>query len=174
MASSENPTKTEIGENIHALRKVSGITQAELADRLTAAIGKPVSVATVGAWERGERTIPGEELYPLAQVLNTSLENLFVYNRVSAFDYDVKAFIAAVKSLPAEDKHILQYMLTRWAGNKHVMLQLAAMLMTVSKREQGDMIGMAAMLYQQKERGGLTVDLEAVESESVRLLKIRE
>lgn len=166
------PTRSDIGENVRALRQLAGITQQQLADRFFELSGKAVSLSTVGAWERGERAILDVDLFVLAQALNTSLENIYVYNAVRAYDYDVRAFVAAVKVLPPENKHILQYFLTKWQGNRHVVFQLLAMVMNIEPRALGDMIGLAAVFYRQKRKNcnSVAVDLEAVERESDRLL----
>lgn len=172
MALGKIPTQSDMGDNIRALRQLAGITQQQLADRFFELSGKPVSLSTVGAWERGERSILAVDLFPLAQALNTSLENLYMYKTISGFDYDVRAFVAAVKVIPPEDKHILQYFLTKWSGNRHVVFQLLAMVMTIEPRALGDMIGLAAVFYRQKRKNcnSVAVDLEAVERESDRLL----
>ncbi|MGN1345733.1 MAG: helix-turn-helix domain-containing protein [Eubacteriales bacterium] len=59
-----------VGEQIFALRKSKGITQNELGERLC------VSPQAVSKWERGE-TLPDTALLPdLANVLETSVDNL--------------------------------------------------------------------------------------------------
>lgn len=166
------PTRSDIGENVRALRQLAGLTQQQLADRFFELSGKAVSLSTVGAWERGERAILDVDLFVLAQALNTSLENIYVYKTISGFDYDVRAFVTAVKMLPPDDKRILQYFLTKWQGNRHVIFQLLTMLMNVEARALGDMLGLAAVFYRQKRKNcnSVAVDLEAVERESDRLL----
>ena len=172
MNSGKIPTRSDVGENVRALRQLAGMTQQQLADRFADLSGKTVSLSTVGAWERGERAILDIDLFVLAQALNTSLENIYVFNTVRAYDYDVRAFVAAVKVLPPENKHILQYFLTKWQGNRHVIFQLLAMVMTIEPRALGDMIGLAAVFYRQKRQNcaAVTVDLDAVEHESDKLL----
>ena len=63
-----NPIK--VGEQIYALRKVKGITQNELGERLG------VAFQSVSKWERGE-TLPDTAILPdLANVLETTVDNI--------------------------------------------------------------------------------------------------
>ena len=65
-----NPTK--MGEQIRALRNGKGITQNELAERLN------VTFQTVSKWERGE-TLPDTAILPdLANVLETTVDNILM------------------------------------------------------------------------------------------------
>lgn len=174
MPNSENLTNCQIGENISTMRHLQGLTQQDIADTMTDKTGEHCSAAKVGTWERGTRSIEAIDLYYLAQTLHTSLESLYVYNQAHFKDVDVQRFVAAVKALPPDDMHILQYLLTQWHGNKHVILQLCAMLMSLDARSQSDMMGMAAMLFEQKaEKRAIDIDIEAVRKESDRLLRSR-
>lgn len=171
MANVENPTDSSIGENIKALRKHLGITQAELADRMSDLSGEMHSASTVSAWERGTRSIYALDAYFLAQALETSLESLYVYTRSRLNDVDVKAFVAGIKALPMMDRRILEHMLVNWEGNRHVLFQLCAMVMGVDKRTQADMMGMAATLCKEKLLPTSVIDIEAVDKEWEKLLK---
>lgn len=67
-----DPMKT--GRRIYTLRKSLGMTQNQLADRLQ------VSFQAVSKWERGE-TLPDVALLPdLAEVLETTIDNLLTEN----------------------------------------------------------------------------------------------
>ncbi len=62
----------KVGEQISALRKSKGLTQNELGDRVG------VSFEAVSKWERGE-TLPDISLLPdLANVLETSIDNILI------------------------------------------------------------------------------------------------
>ena len=67
---SVNPVK--VGEQIHALRKNKGITQNELGERLN------VAFQTVSKWERGESLPDTAILCDLANVLETTVDNLLM------------------------------------------------------------------------------------------------
>lgn len=60
----------KIGEQIAALRKTKGITQAELGDRVN------VSFQAVSKWERGEALPDVGILVELANVLETSVDSI--------------------------------------------------------------------------------------------------
>lgn len=65
---SANPNK--VGQQILSLRKLKGITQQELGERLH------VSFQSVSKWERGE-TLPDTAILPdLAETLETTIDNL--------------------------------------------------------------------------------------------------
>ena len=63
-----NPVK--VGEQIHALRKAKGITQNELGERLN------VAFQTISKWERGETLPDTAILTDLANVLETTVDNI--------------------------------------------------------------------------------------------------
>jgi transcriptional regulator with XRE-family HTH domain len=58
-----------IGANVATLRNERGWSQAELAERWGAALGRRVDPTTVTRLERGRRPIPAHELVVLAEVL---------------------------------------------------------------------------------------------------------
>ncbi len=60
----------KIGEQIATLRKAKGITQAELGNRVN------VSFQAVSKWERGEALPDVGILVELANVLETSVDNI--------------------------------------------------------------------------------------------------
>ena len=67
---SADPKK--VGEQILSLRKTKGLTQQELGERLN------ISFQAISKWERGE-TLPDTALLPdLADVLETTVDNLLV------------------------------------------------------------------------------------------------
>ena len=59
-----------ISGNIRALRKKAGITQIDLAEKLG------ISIATLRRWEAGETAPTGTKISELANVLNTSPEEI--------------------------------------------------------------------------------------------------
>lgn len=62
----------KVGEQILALRRSKGLTQQELGERLS------ISFQAVSKWERGE-TLPDTALLPdLAQVLETTVDNILM------------------------------------------------------------------------------------------------
>ena len=67
--------KRIIAEKLVALRKEKGITQGELAERLS------VSDKTVSKWENGSSTPNPDMLAALAQYFDISLDVLFGFNK---------------------------------------------------------------------------------------------
>ena len=60
----------KVGEQIFALRKRKGLTQAELAQRLN------ISFQAVSKWERGETLPDTAILIDLANILETTIDNI--------------------------------------------------------------------------------------------------
>ena len=77
----------EVGERIAFLRKLKGLTQSDLGERVG------VSFQAVSKWERGE-TLPDTALLPdLAEILDTTVDNILSGgNRV--MDYKGKITVA--------------------------------------------------------------------------------
>ena len=66
--------KQNIGNKIRELREARNFTPNDLAEKTG------VSLATVYNWEQG-KTLPASELLPvLASVLNTTIDNIMMYN----------------------------------------------------------------------------------------------
>lgn len=80
----------KIGEQIQLLRKAKGLTQTELGDRLH------VSFQAVSKWERGE-TLPDTFILPvLADVLETTIDNILRADQKSA-GFKGKFFVSDLK-----------------------------------------------------------------------------
>ncbi len=81
----------EVGRQIQALRKIKGLTQNELGERLG------VSFQSVSKWERGE-TLPDTALLPdLANVLETSIDHILL-GRERASQFRRKITLAEVRA----------------------------------------------------------------------------
>lgn len=80
----------KVGELIYVLRKVKGLTQNELGERLS------ISAQAVSKWERGE-TLPDTAILPdLAAVLETSVDNILC-GGVRQMSYKRKITVAEVR-----------------------------------------------------------------------------
>lgn len=78
-----------ISQNIQAARKALGLTQEDLANRLS------VARQTVAKWESGESLPDLENAYALAKLLGVSVDDLIAHNE-AATDYPI----------PPRGKHI--------------------------------------------------------------------
>lgn len=65
-----NVDAKKIGEQIYLLRKIKGLTQNELGERLS------ISAQAVSKWERGETLPDTAILSDLADILETSVDNI--------------------------------------------------------------------------------------------------
>lgn len=66
-----------ISQNIQAARKALGLTQEDLANRLS------VARQTVAKWESGESLPDLENAYALAKLLGVSVDNLIAHNETA-------------------------------------------------------------------------------------------
>lgn len=66
-----------ISQNIQAARKALGLTQEDLANRLS------VARQTVAKWESGESLPDLENAYALAKLLGVSVDDLIAYNKAA-------------------------------------------------------------------------------------------
>lgn len=66
-----------ISQNIQAARKALGLTQEDLANRLS------VARQTVAKWESGESLPDLENAYALAKLLGVSVDDLIAYNETA-------------------------------------------------------------------------------------------
>lgn len=66
-----------ISQNIQAARKALGLTQEDLANRLS------VARQTVAKWESGESLPDLENAYALAKLLGVSVDDLIAYNEAA-------------------------------------------------------------------------------------------
>ena len=78
-----------ISQNIQAARKALGLTQEDLANRLS------VARQTVAKWESGESLPDLENAYALAKLLGVSVDDLIAHNAAATGD-----------PLPPRGKHI--------------------------------------------------------------------
>ena len=80
----------KVGEQIYSLRKIKNLTQNELGERLS------ISAQAVSKWERGE-TLPDTAILPdLANILETSVDNILC-GGVRQMNYKRKITVAEVR-----------------------------------------------------------------------------
>lgn len=64
-----------LGQRIRVVRQRSGLTQAELAQALSARLGAPLSRSTLGNYETGRRPMPAELLLLIADICGVPLDD---------------------------------------------------------------------------------------------------
>lgn len=108
-----------IGKRLKEVRKIKGLTQTELAERVG------VSLSTVKKWELDLNEPNSDKLIALALTLNVSTDYLF--GRDTAPDLvvteDTKKLLAIIDKLPQKQKDALtQYAeyLEKEGGGRHV------------------------------------------------------
>jgi transcriptional regulator with XRE-family HTH domain len=70
--------RSEFGARLHALREAAGLSQAQVADRLS--IAQP----TYALWERRTTAISHEQLQKLAVIFGVGIDALFVDEKAAA------------------------------------------------------------------------------------------
>lgn len=89
--------KEEIGKKIKILRKTRGLTQEQLADKLS------VKRATISNYEIGRRSPHIKELEAIAEALGVNLE-YFGFGGSAAVDLVARAKVLFESDAPAEEK----------------------------------------------------------------------
>lgn len=89
--------KEEIGKKIRILRKMRGLTQQQLAERLN------VKRATVSNYEIGRRSPHIKELEDISEALGVNLE-YFGFGGGAAVDLVARAKVLFESDIPAEEK----------------------------------------------------------------------
>ena len=85
--------KQNLGLQIQKLRKIRGITQEQLAERINM---DPANVSNI---ERGKRFMTAETLEKIADVLNVSVNELFSFDEYSSREYIEKYLTKEIKLL---------------------------------------------------------------------------
>lgn len=115
----------ELGENIAQMRKRAGMTQQQLADALTAQMGRSVSLHMVSAWERGHRDIPAALIPAICQALHCASFDLYPHSS-TLNDRDVQ-LISSITAMSEEEKADLYYLLHEWRGDRKALLNLTVL-----------------------------------------------
>ena len=91
-----------IGKNVARYRNESGMTQAQLAEKIG------VSTAFVSRVERGQKTMKVRTLYKVVQVLNVSMDALFCQDIATSHFENIVSLLAAMPKeyLPGIEKMI--------------------------------------------------------------------
>ena len=89
--------KEEIGKKIKILRKSRGLTQQQLADKLS------VKRATISNYEIGRRSPHIKELEEIAEALGVGLD-YFGFGGSAAIDLVARAKVLFESDIPAEEK----------------------------------------------------------------------
>lgn len=91
--------REKISENIRKYRKMSGISQTELANYLG------VSKAAVSNWEKGINGVDTDTLFKIADILHVSVSALGgIQTDYSITDPDTKAILETVEYMTPENK----------------------------------------------------------------------
>jgi transcriptional regulator with XRE-family HTH domain len=75
-----------LGQRIRVVRQHSGMTQAELAEALSARLGEPISRSTLGNYETGRRPMPAELLLLIADICGTPLQAFALNDATTALE----------------------------------------------------------------------------------------
>lgn len=76
MSDDELRIRKDLGRWLARLRAQSGISQPELAKRVSERIGRPFAHSNIGAWELGAKIQNADVLPAIASALGISLEDL--------------------------------------------------------------------------------------------------
>lgn len=110
-----------MSKNIAEQRKFIGITQQQLADRLTESTGRNVTVTMVSSWERGKVYPPAPIMPFICSALSCPSYRIFPQSHVLS-DRDFR-LIEYIRFLDDSDKKILDDIAVRWPGSVHRLIQ---------------------------------------------------
>ncbi|AUN40930.1 helix-turn-helix domain-containing protein [Tsukamurella tyrosinosolvens] len=122
---------TAVGKNISGLRIARGISQASLARRLGAALGKNVDPATITRMESGKRPTTVDEIAAVADILEIPVEQL-LYGATGSDDG--KRVRDVLQALASAEKARFEFgrAFLAWMGNtshlRHVVEEASDML----------------------------------------------
>lgn len=135
------------------------MTQADLADALSAASGETIAASTVSAWETGDRKITAAYLVLIADVLNVRIDTL----------------ADRVEPLSGKRQKLIEwYAYNEWNGDKVALLELMALYMGLPKQNRRE-IAMQAIIEFEKfaadggELVGPGCDIEYIERQCRKL-----
>lgn len=97
----ENITKL-VGERIREVRKKLGLTQEQVAERAN------MDFTSIGAAERGIRSLSLKSLYKVAQALEVPIEELLSFPKKEERDLIIEELIELIKDL---DKSKLKFLI---------------------------------------------------------------
>lgn len=140
-----------IGDNIRALREVRRLTQRELADLIG------VSVETVSLWERSRCKPSVDQLIPLADALQCSVDLILRMGDPIPEDEAAinEALRLVLRSAPMLDRRILLHAYSCWQGDVHALMQVVAAYMAlVDEQARADASGMVLWRYEQEAAAG--------------------
>lgn len=140
----------KIGQNIMKIRKLRGMTQADLAAKLSILYGEPVLPATISRWEHGTRTIPAEAVWHISVALGTSAQAFYDYKTTD----DDKKLLLEYAAMPERSKEILRHVVTSWQGDRHALIHWIAMYTSVQKNCRADLVGPSIHHYHELCRKG--------------------
>lgn len=145
-----------VGINIRKIRRIRGLSQAELATAM-ALLGCDVTSGQVGSWERAQKTISAEQLYYVAAALGVSTDSLYDSDNMSADD---ERMLSEIASHPQDDRAILRYIATSWSGDDRAMIHFAGMYAALPAGVRVDVAIAGITEYLRcKESGTLSVEL---------------
>lgn len=132
-----------ISANLHQLRKLRGVTQAELAAQLTILSGETVTPVTVSRWESGRRHVPAHMIGYTAKALHTSAQAFFDGRTTP----DDKRLLLEYAAMPERDKDILRFLAAGWRGDLHALVHWIAMYIGISRNKRADIVGPTIHAY---------------------------
>ena len=112
----------EIVQNIIKIREKRGMSQKELAYRVSQHADKNVTEAMVSCWEREVVPLPAAMMPAICKALACSSYELYPHS-THVSDRDIK-LLDAFRHLSEREKDIMYYMIHEWKGDRVALLEL--------------------------------------------------
>lgn len=119
---------TRLGDNIRRIRKLRGLTAAELSQKLD------ITPDELRKYERGERTLSVERMITFASALDCSVQNL-----LEGLDSRSGGMLPSsnlIRMMTPDEHRIMHYMATDWDGDVRALIIACGIYMVLPPRRR--------------------------------------
>ena len=159
----------DFGKTLREIRTIRSMTQGQLADEVGRILETTISVKTVSAWERGERSASAEQLKAIAEALRCSLASLCSARASEHPGKRRERFNEEGASLPVDEKEILYHIMVEWDGDRRALMQLAALYTALPKQDRYCVVATALGLYREAVEIGVAANIPQCDVEYVKM-----
>lgn len=145
----------KIGLNIRRARTLRGMSQADLAQRMTDICGKKFSTQQISQWETGDANVSAATLEIVAEAIGCT-EYALHHTKSEHTDFDVRAQ-TILRGLTSHQREVLHYLVSEWDGDWGAALENIAAYATMKSLEaRAESSGINITIYKQEHAAGRT------------------
>lgn len=160
-----------IGRHIKDRRRSRGMSQTELATKISLSCGRPVAQTTLSAWERGKAHVPLSVLPCIADVLRCSVADF-----MPAQGCEPNLYLGL---LTADEQAIISYLLSGSDESCHALIRFTGLLTALPSDSRLYVVYEGIYQYRQAVKNGTLrpgvplVDIEYIEQAYNHVQKLR-